>query len=462
MDETAESAGDSAEQLEGFSQRFAGAMGAAVAALAVGAAGLLSQVPVIGELFGGLSAIVQAVAFQMDGVLRPAMSGLTDTLFQISNAIFEADGSMGSLIGKLGALASGAGLVAGALLALGVSLTGPVGIAIAAITAAIAGLVVAWETNFGNIRGVTMNAINAISARFSSFIAEVRPPMMRFLNWLSGMWEKHGDTVMSVVNFAFRTIAAMIVGAVDTILTTIQLVIQLLDGDFAGAWETITNYIGRMVSRWGPLVSKAAGAVKDILIGLAKNAYQWGVDILNGILSGLGSLVITSAEETTTFATDLTEWASGLAEDAYQWGVDIMGVDGLGSLVDTVVDGFTSVSRGLIDWASSLADAAYDWGVGLIERFINGLKDTLSGAGDFLGEISAATGIDIPDVSATTTATVIGGAVGGGAGATLANTAAGAFARSGRSGDGGTTIDGRQITESTGRYRSDPARRQGL
>jgi len=55
MDETAESAGDSAEQLEGFSQRFAGAMGAAVAALAVGAAGLLSQVPVLGEAFSGLS-----------------------------------------------------------------------------------------------------------------------------------------------------------------------------------------------------------------------------------------------------------------------------------------------------------------------------------------------------------------------------------------------------------------------
>ena len=44
MEDTADSAGNSAEELEGFSQRFQGALSAAVAALAVGSAGLLSQV----------------------------------------------------------------------------------------------------------------------------------------------------------------------------------------------------------------------------------------------------------------------------------------------------------------------------------------------------------------------------------------------------------------------------------
>ena len=38
MEDTADSAGDSAEELEGFSQRFQGALSAAVAGLAVGAA----------------------------------------------------------------------------------------------------------------------------------------------------------------------------------------------------------------------------------------------------------------------------------------------------------------------------------------------------------------------------------------------------------------------------------------
>jgi len=384
MDETAESAGDSAEQLEGFSQRFAGAMGAAVAALAVGAAGLLSQVPVLGEAFSGLSAIVQAVALKMDKTLRPAISGVTDTLFEIANGINDSEGGLGGLIGKFGVLASIAGLVVGALMALGVTITGPILLAIGLIAAAIGALWTAWENNFANIRGVVQDTISNITDRFNSFIQTVEPAINRFLTWLSNAWDKHGGKVKDTVNFVFRAIGAAIESVLDGILTALEVVIQLLDGDFKGAWQSIKDFIGRMVDQWGPLVSEAVGAVKDILIGLAE---------------------------------------------------------------------------GLVNWAGNLADDAYNWGISVIEGFIQGIRETLNDAGDFLGDVASTVGIDIPDVSGSIG---VDGAFGGGAGAALANTAAGAFARRGRSGDGGTTLDGRQLTESTGRYRSDPARRQGL
>ena len=58
MEDTADSAGDAAEDLEGFSQRFAGAMAAAVAGLSLGIGALASVVPVLGEIFAGLGAIL--------------------------------------------------------------------------------------------------------------------------------------------------------------------------------------------------------------------------------------------------------------------------------------------------------------------------------------------------------------------------------------------------------------------
>ena len=115
MDETANSAGNSAEELEGFSQRFQGAMSAAVAGLAVGAAGLLSQVPVVGEAMSGLFAIVEAVAFQMDSVLRPVLSPIGDFFFDIANAIFEADGALGTIIGAVASFVSIAAVVLAAI-----------------------------------------------------------------------------------------------------------------------------------------------------------------------------------------------------------------------------------------------------------------------------------------------------------------------------------------------------------
>lgn len=94
MDETADSAGNSAEELEGFSQKFKGAMGAAISALAVGAAGLLSQVPIVGEAFSGLSAIVDELIFKIDDDLRPSLSGFRDDLFETAADVGEAEGSI--------------------------------------------------------------------------------------------------------------------------------------------------------------------------------------------------------------------------------------------------------------------------------------------------------------------------------------------------------------------------------
>ncbi|AGM11160.1 tape measure [Halorubrum tailed virus 4] len=94
MDETADSAGNSAEELEGFSQKFKGAMGAAISALAVGSAGLLSQVPIVGEAFSGLSAIVDELIFKIDDDLRPSLSGFRDDLFETAADVGEADSSL--------------------------------------------------------------------------------------------------------------------------------------------------------------------------------------------------------------------------------------------------------------------------------------------------------------------------------------------------------------------------------
>ena len=189
MDETANSAGNSAEELEGFSQRFQGAMSAAVAALAVASGGLLSQVPVIGELMSGLFSIIEAVAFQMDSVLRPVLSPITDQMFDWANAIFEADGALGTLIGVVGSLISigtvvittvaaigstigvWASTTAGVVSILG-TLVGAVGtvvgaiaslpVALVAAVAAIVAFAAAYALNLGGVRDKTDELLGQI------------------------------------------------------------------------------------------------------------------------------------------------------------------------------------------------------------------------------------------------------------------------------------------------------------
>ena len=230
MDDTANSAGNSAEELEGFSQRFQGAMSAAVAALAVGAAGLLSQVPVLGELMAGLFAIVEAVAFQMDSVLRPVLSPLTDACFDFANAIFEADGIAGDIIGVFGTIASIAGIVGAAMLKFGVS-------------------------------------VGAVTAKFATLIGVVK-------------------TVGSILTGLVAGITAVAAAKAILIGAAIALAAALIF-NIGGARDRLGEILRDI---WGFFVG-LAGDLSEWAGDLASDAFDWGRDIITRFIGGLESMV---------------------------------------------------------------------------------------------------------------------------------------------------------------------------
>jgi phage-related protein len=335
MEETAESAGESAEELEGFSERFAGAMGAAVAALAVGAAGLLSQVPVLGEAFAGLGAIVDAVALKMDDTLRPVIGPITNQLFEWANAINEAEGPLGTLIGIIGTVAS--------------------------------------------VLAVALGGAIAFGAAFSAASAAI-------------------GTAIGVIT----TVGSVIAGLITTIVSLPVVLAAVIAALIAFAVAYLTNW-------------KGTRDKTNAIIG----------EIIDFVVGGFKTLASKALTAVSNFAADVREWFAGLASD-------------------------------LSAWASDLAGDAREWGASLIERFIAGIRSAIGRLQNFLSDlrnIGANVGIDVPD---------LGGVGGGGGGGTGAGGGPGGGPRFRGAGTGGQQIDGRQLTESTGRYRSGPSRRQGL
>ena len=151
----------------------------------------------------------------------------------------------------------------------------------------------------------------------------------------------------------------------------------------------------------------------------------------------------------------------------------------VGDIVDFVVGGFMDLATRALDalsdfasdarsvlgdvasrmasWAGDLASDAFNWGRNLIERFIAGIRSAIDRLRDFLGDlrdIGESVGISVPDLGG------FGG--GGGAGSGGGSSGRPRFGASGGASTGGQQIDGRQISESTGRYRSDPGRRRGI
>lgn len=276
LSDAGESMSETSGDMGDMQRRMAGLGKALVASLAVAAGGIVSQVPVVGEAFSGLMAVVDAVTFRMDQVLRPSLSGASTALFDLSNAIFNAEGNISDLVGILGTVGAGAGLLIGALTLIGVTLTGPVLLAIGLVAGAIAALWFAWETNLGGIRDITMGVFDRIRARFNEFVEVVAPIVENAIARLSTFWDNHGETIVGVVSWAFGLIGALIEQVIDTILTVVQFGLQILTGDWEGALETLLGFLQRTADR-----------IVRVFGGLVEMAVEWGKNLLSNFIEGV-------------------------------------------------------------------------------------------------------------------------------------------------------------------------------
>ena len=356
MEDTAESAGESADQLQGFSERFAGAMTAAVAALTIGAAGLLSQVPVVGETVAGLGAIIDAFAFRLDGVLRPALGVINRGLFEFANFIFEAEGAAGVLLDAVALLVPILG--AGGALALGIA---KVGAALGTFASTAAGL-------------------SAIAGTLASAIG----------------------TVAGVIAGLPVALTAAVVGLAA--FTAAYLT------NFRGVRDTTNRIIGNVIDTVVGGVTSFANAAISKLVSFA-----------NRVRTALGNV-----------AQRFTNWAAGLASQARGWGAMV---------IERFINGIESMLGALRDILNDLP-------------FIGQILDLFERLSDAIAELDLG-----GEIRANMSVSGTGGGGGGGGGTGRARSAP---ARNAFGGDRGVSLDGRNLTESTGRYRSDPSRRRGL
>jgi len=249
---------NTADNASDFQAEFSGAISAAVAGMAIGIGGLTSQIPILGELFAGLGAIMSAFGFQIDRLARNlGAGGLTGRLFEVSEAIFSLEGpaaTAAGVVGGLGAAIAGAaaGLVAwlvaskgfvGAATAIGAALktaalavagfigglsAATVGLALA--VAAVVAFAAAYITNFKGVRDTTNSVLSDI---YNAFLGLVD----NFVEW-AGMladkafnWGK--DIVYSMVA-GIKSALSRLRGVLNDIGGTIESTIGIDVSDFTG------------------------------------------------------------------------------------------------------------------------------------------------------------------------------------------------------------------------------------
>lgn len=246
-----------ADELEGFSELYVGAAAVAVTGLTVAAAGLLSQVPIVGSLFEALGGIIEAIAYQMDSVLRPALTPVLNFLYDLEAVIYEADGPLAKFLATLISFAAILVSIGGSLF-LTVAALGGLKVAFVAGLAALKAIGVAIAGVLGSILGLPLALALAVAAVIAFAVAYLT-------NW-RGTRDKTNEIIGKIWGY--------IVGLGSDIL------------DWAKGLD-LSDFLGKF---------KDIGSdVKEYLDDLATAMIQKGKDIINSLVDGMVTALSSAA-----------------------------------------------------------------------------------------------------------------------------------------------------------------------
>jgi hypothetical protein len=280
--------------LEGFTENIRGAVGAAVAGFAIATASLASQVPIVGESFAGVAAILSAFGLQVDQLARQlGAGGLNDRLFDAANFINDLDGAAGDIAGTFAVLATAvAGVVgplgllkaralgaSGSIQALkagfktGVKQAGRFAAALlsvpgafAAVAAAVFGFFAAYALGIGDIRQQTDSFASNAEASFESFLRNIRQSLLGIKQSIKNGFKTGVNIITSAFNSAYdevNTFASDSEDRFETFLLNVRGKLLEVKEDIVGFFADIGDTIRDSIPKL-----RGDGGILDFDLGL--------------------------------------------------------------------------------------------------------------------------------------------------------------------------------------------------
>ncbi len=189
--------------------------------------------------------------------------------------------ALGPFLVALGSLMQLAPLVGAAFAAI----TGPIGLTVAAVGLAVAGIIKYWDeikTYFTSGQGAKFwdsikNAADSLWQSLKSIFESIK-------TFVIAVWDRIGDSVVKSVGAAFGTI----LNTVDTVITLITNILNTLAALLRGDWRGVLNgFKNLFVDAFNGIVNIVVSATQTIYSALASLSKFVGLDSFGGWLQGL-------------------------------------------------------------------------------------------------------------------------------------------------------------------------------
>lgn len=116
-----------------------------------------------------------------------------------------------------------------------------------------------WSQHMTGPDGILTNARTAFNALWSNIIKPI-------LDLIQAGWKLFGDDLIRILRGTLGTLATIAEQLMDTILTAINIGLDLISGDWEGAWDSLAGYVERTIGR---IDDWLRGSAKQMLSGAA-------------------------------------------------------------------------------------------------------------------------------------------------------------------------------------------------
>ena len=160
---------------------------------------------------------------------------------------------------------------------------------------------------------------------------------------LQVFWEQWGSTIISVFQIIWDTLIALIQLFLDALTALIEFVANVFTGNWQGAWENVKQICSAVWEAIKIIIQGAWNALLSIWSGLA----AWFSSIWESAKAAVVAKIGEIRNSIVTGFQAAISYIQGLASQAYQWGADIISgiVNGIRSKISAVGDAVAGVAN---------------------------------------------------------------------------------------------------------------------
>ncbi|WP_185216167.1 tape measure protein [Sphingobacterium mizutaii] len=263
-----------------------------------------------------LSKIGEAINKNFD--VEGKLSRIGDLLTRLSERFSQLDAPTQKMIITIAGIVAAIGPL---LLALGTimqlaplvgtafaTMTGPIGISVVAIGAAVALIIKYWD----EIKAYfTSGGGSKIWENISSGAQKLWKNLVDIFNsvrsFVTAIWDKIGSNVMTIIGNSFETVFAIVSSVIGQIIGVLTVFTSLIKGDFSGAFEAAKNVVKAIFNAIRTIVVNVISNVSNAIAGFLKLI---GADSLGNSLEGWAKGLKPVKEQTEQVAVKVEEVAA--------------------------------------------------------------------------------------------------------------------------------------------------------